>query len=428
MDFKGTVKSLRRAHRAKKTVLLRGNHGIGKSAVCHMYYKMLCKEYGEELVGYEDQRLSNMDVGDLRGIPFRVLGQTYFAPPSWLPAKPTDAKRINSWLELAGEKFVGLESKPYGVLLLDEMNRAERAVLQASYELTNDRRINGIHIPDGWLVVAAVNSDTDLYDVNTMDAALINRFKVIEFNPSPEEWFRFADPMVDSNRMHPSVVAFLRAHPEKMDPSKEDLLAASKTVEPLYTRRSWTNFGEYLFTPEGETDLTDLEHNGDDGSYLLEEAAGFLGQVVARAYVNFIVNDYHTFAPKDILDRWGPTAELYIRGLKQANRIHEITGGLNTGVLAELSRRPRVLPVATVHNILAYARELPGEVLSDFYHSWMKQDKDQSDRVYDYMSVDPATQQPLRNAKGKPVYPFKELMFKATSKSKALEAAAAEVA
>jgi hypothetical protein len=423
MDFKETIKVLKRAHRAKKTVLLRGNHGIGKSAVVHMFYRMLCEVHGVDKVGFEDIRLSEMDVGDLRGIPFRVLGQTYFAPPNWYPVHPADAKRIDSWLGAAGEEFKPLQAKPYGVLLLDEFNRSTLEVRQTSFELSNDRRMGGIHIPDGWLLVAAINGDRDLYDVSDLDAALLNRFVVIDFNPSPEDWYKFAEHRVNDLVMHPSVLAYLRAHGEKMDPSREDIIAAAKTGEPLYTRRSWTNLGEFLAATDGEDDLTDFT-TPEGERFLQETAQGFLGANVSRAFVNYIKSDYRTLNPKDVLDHWGPQGEDYVRKLWTSGRVHELTGGLCSGVLAELKRREKVLPTNVVQNIIGFSTMLPGEVISGFYTAWCKQDRAQSDYVYDYVETDPETGKPLLNDKGKPVCPFKLLVFRALSKSEALKKSA----
>ena len=420
MDFKDTIKVLKRAHRAKKTVMLQGNHGIGKSAAAFMYYKMLCKIHGEENVGYEDIRLSEREVGDLIGIPFRVLGQTYFAPPNWYPVHPVDCKRIDTWLTEAGENFKPLQSKPYGVLVLDEFNRSAPDVQQASFELSNDRRLGGIHVPDGWLIMAAMNEDKDIYNVNELDAALLNRFIVVKFTPSPADWYRYAEYRVEAEGMHPSVLAFLRAHVEKMDPRKEDILDAARKGSPLYTRRSWTNLGEYLWTPKGEHDITDLSETGDD-AFLLESAIGFLGVDVARAFVNYIRSDYRTLTPGEVLDHWGPKAAGYIRKLVGEGRVHELTGGVVQGVLDELKRRPAVISGDLALNLLGFAGELPGEVLTDFYAQWSRQNSGQSDTLYDYVSLDPQGQPMVDPVSKRKVCPFKTLVYNASAR-KAAEA------
>jgi len=423
MDFKDTIKVLKRAHRAKKTVMLQGNHGIGKSAAVYMYYKMLCKLHGEENVGFEDIRLSEREVGDLIGIPFRVLGQTYFAPPNWYPVHPVDGKRIDSWLTEAGEHFKPLQSKPYGVLILDEFNRSAPDVQQASFELANDRRLGGIHVPDGWLIVAAMNEDKDCYTVNDLDAALLNRFIVVKFTPSREDWYRYAEYRVEADIMHSSVLAFLHAHGEKMDPTKEDIMNAARKGSPLYTRRSWTNLGEFLWTPAGEQDPTDFVHPGDEG-WLMETAIGFLGVDVARAYVNFIRSDYRTLTASEVLDSWGPKAHAYIRKLVGEGRVHELTGGVVRGVLDELKRRPPKITGQLALNILSFASILPGEVVTDMYQQWASQDRGQSDSMYDYVSLDASGNPEVDPVTKRKVCPFKTIVYNASSRKAAVGAMA----
>ena len=92
------------------------------------------------------------------------------------------------------------------ILLLDEIDRAPREVQQAAFELALDHRLNMRPLPEDWRVVSAINGDGDIYHINEMDVAFIDRFFVIKFNPSKEEWFKFA--RTDS-RIHSSVIEFL---------------------------------------------------------------------------------------------------------------------------------------------------------------------------------------------------------------------------
>ena len=129
-----------------------------------------------------------------------------------------------------------------GVLFLDEIDRAVREVQQAGFELVLDHRLNMRYLPDGWRVVSAINQDGDIYHVNEMDVAFIDRFFVILFNPTIEEWFGFARK--DKTRIHSSIIEFLLKHPKLMDPSKE--VIENHPGQKLYSRRSWEKFSEWF--------------------------------------------------------------------------------------------------------------------------------------------------------------------------------------
>ena len=88
----------------RKSVMIRGNHGIGKSAVVQAFHSHMQTMTQEEW-GIVDIRLSQQDVGDLRGIPFRINGSTFFAPPLWLPIHEDYQKQLSNWMELAGETY-----------------------------------------------------------------------------------------------------------------------------------------------------------------------------------------------------------------------------------------------------------------------------------------------------------------------------------
>ena len=70
-----------------ESIMLTGNHGIGKSQVVKLAAKKLD-------VPCIDFRLSQNDVGDLKGMPFRVGLNTVFAPPEFYPITLEDAKEL----------------------------------------------------------------------------------------------------------------------------------------------------------------------------------------------------------------------------------------------------------------------------------------------------------------------------------------------
>ena len=135
----------------KDAVLLRGPHGIGKSAVP----AERARTSGMRLL---DVRLSLFTEGDLIGVPdhkrIADTGVTTFAPPDWLHTACTEPC----------------------ILFLDEINRASPGVQNSAFQLVLDREVKGMRLHPETLVFAAIN-DAPEYSVNEMDPALLDRFE-----------------------------------------------------------------------------------------------------------------------------------------------------------------------------------------------------------------------------------------------------------
>ena len=131
-----------------------------------------------------DVRLDLLDPVDLKGFPVPNAEKTLM---KWLPA---------DFLPTSG----------HGALLLDEMNRAPHAVQGAAYQLVLDRCIGNYKLPDGWVVIAAGNRETDRSGAQRMHAALANRFKHLDYEVNVDDWAQWAR----KNDVHTDLLAFIR--------------------------------------------------------------------------------------------------------------------------------------------------------------------------------------------------------------------------
>jgi len=157
-------------------VFVWGAPGVGKSAVV----AQVAAERGLELV---DIRAPLLDPTDLRGIPAVVGDRAEWFPPSFLPR--------------AGSRA--------GVLFFDELNAAPPIVQASLYQLVLDRRVGEYQLPEGWVVVAAGNREKDRSVVFRMPEALSNRFVHLDFEPSFDDWRRWAL----ERKLNSTIVAFL---------------------------------------------------------------------------------------------------------------------------------------------------------------------------------------------------------------------------
>ena len=110
------------------------------------------------------------DPGDIIGLPRfnEETGKTEFALPWWFPTDNTPV-----------------------VLFLDELNRARPEILQVVMDLTLSRKLAGKTLPAGSQVISAIN-EGDEYQLTDLDPALVSRFNVYNFVPTPADWIYWA--------------------------------------------------------------------------------------------------------------------------------------------------------------------------------------------------------------------------------------------
>lgn len=354
-----------------KSLLIRGHLGIGKSALVKQAAAIMERQLGEP-VALVDIRLSQQDVGDLRGIPYMVGGNTFFAPPLWYPIDSQYLERQTEFLKKGGHEYVPWQTHKHGIIFLDELNRATREVLQCSFELTLDHKLGGVPIPEGWLVVAAVNHDSRVYDIHKLDPAHINRFLVVDFSPSAKEWLDYASHRTGAGQMHPSVLEYISANPSRLDPTEQDLVAASRDGSQIATRRSWTTLAEVLV--ESGTQL-----ENDEYSALLVQSC--IGPLHMASFLAFSRDRKASLPPTEVVDRWSEASRRRVLELAATGRGHELSY-LSKSVIDLLATRPSMLPDICSRNVQMFIQTLPDEIAVDFYRSWKRQNNDQASRVY----------------------------------------------
>ena len=253
----------------KDAVLLRGPHGIGKSAVP----AGVSKTTGKRLL---DVRLSLFTEGDLVGVPdherIKSTGVTSFAPPDWLHAACNEPV----------------------VLFLDEINRATPGVQTSAFQLVLDREVKGWRLHPETLVFAAIN-DSPEYNVNEMDPALLDRFVTYDLVPTHKDWLAWAT----EEGLDELIIDFIRQHPEHLRPTK--------AVEPgsiTPTQRSWARLARTLM----DNGMAPSQFGGSDSAALpagfYAVAMGYIGAPTAIAFVNFIKEYDSVISAEDIVDRW----------------------------------------------------------------------------------------------------------------------------
>ena len=359
-----------------ESILICGNHGIGKSQIV--------KQAASKLnVPCIDFRLSQNDVGDLKGMPFHVNGRTVFAPPEFFPLREADAIQLKEFLGLTTEITKGRYGDK-GILFLDEINRANREVQQAAFELVLDRRLNLRALPDGWRVVSAINDEDDIYTVNSLDPAFLSRFFMIKFNPTVEEWLSWA---VEKG-LHPVIVDFIRRQPEMLDPTKEMLVEAStKGITKVHDRRAWHKFSNTINKlvadyEKGDLDKDPLGKETAAVNWMFQVAGGYVSTIAQSAFKKFLETDYQALDANIIINKWTDDIADKIKDIVAKNRITEIAAYNELIIAWTLANVKDALNSRQSENISQYLRLVPNEAVGDYWKKWNKSQKAVSEAWY----------------------------------------------
>ncbi len=165
------------AYRARRAVLLEGPTGIGKSQIVADF----ARQSGLDVIVLD---LSLLEPPDLVGLPVIEGGRTRYASPAELPASGR------------------------GILMLEELNRAELPVMQPALQLLSARRLHGYELPPDWSCVAAINPEDGDYQVNRLDPALRSRFLQVGVRAERDTWLDWAGRA----NVHPVIARVVRDH------------------------------------------------------------------------------------------------------------------------------------------------------------------------------------------------------------------------
>ena len=196
----------------RHNIMLVGRHGIGKSEI-------LTKHYNDQGMKVVTLFLGQMsDPGDLIGLPHKdeKTGRTEFMPPYWFPV---DGEAI--------------------VLFLDELNRARPEVLQTVMDLVLNRKLAGRALPEGSRIISAVN-DGEEYQLTDLDPALVSRFNIYTFRPTPQDWLLWAE----KNGIDKRIINFITDHANMLD--GDGVNQIDRGLEKTPDRRAWKRVSDII--------------------------------------------------------------------------------------------------------------------------------------------------------------------------------------
>jgi MoxR-like ATPase len=253
----------------KISLYVHGSPGISKSAVA----RQVADKQG---MAFIDVRLSQMAPEDVRGVPFigeidhvkgliwtpplifprdlalsgiqtisytevirffNPLGNNsihYCTAPKFTVTAVTPgqtaliaASSLNDFtvrlVDATGEAAVGsvlwqVHGAARAMLALEEFNAAPPSVMAASYQLILDRRIGDYVVPDGVMIIAMGNRDSDKGVTHVIPKPVANRFIHVEMEFDYDDFFNWGS----ANAMAPEVLGFLSNFPTKANDFQPD--------------------------------------------------------------------------------------------------------------------------------------------------------------------------------------------------------------
>ena len=267
-------------------VCIWGTHGLGKTEMI----KSFASSRGWHLAYCAPAQFEEM--GDLHGIPTvhdptpnqPNSGDEYtvFAPPEWVPT-----------------------AKGPGILLLDDVNRADDRILRGIMQLLQNFEMFSWQLPAQWQIVATANPEGADYSVTPMDDAMLTRMLHFTLTFDAKAWAKWAT----AAGVDPRGIAFVLNYPETV---------TGKRTTP----RTLAHFFEQI---EGIKDLkAEIELVGT-------LAASSLDETTVAAFVSFVNDELSGLLhPNDILNaktpkEWQKRFQELAKGKEGSKRVDRIS-------------------------------------------------------------------------------------------------------
>lgn len=352
------------------TVLLSGQHGIGKSMIIKKAAKKLngemitieCSQIGEGVINGLPFAFKNPETGtsEVRFIKFSAFNKLYELQKHYFEIATTtgflngrlkmDAKTgVVSYVDENGKKeefkveddidrVIDGEDNEYKFgeklpskiraellssgeikpvfIFLDEINRADIMAQKECMNIILNRSVNGYDLPWWSEIVAAMNpvSQNSTYAVNEMDPAQLDRFLKIKVRANLDDWIEYA---LDKG-LSPDIVSGLAVSNECFIDAKDKSLTDETEMTP--SPRSWemvSNLYETIhvynkFEIKGTPVFTSEDQSEVDND-LRTLMIGKVGQVAAATILAAISNRENMIKPQEILTAKSPKIDPKVR-------------------------------------------------------------------------------------------------------------------
>lgn len=257
-----------------------GGPGIGKSQSVLQWNQEKVEAYAKRIANGEDVKPWDPNVCDVRlsmKEPVDMVGVP-------IPSKDEKGNMVTVW---ATPSIWPKDNDQYsgGVIHLDEMNQGQAAILNAAFQLIQDKALGEYKVPKGYIIIGSSNPSAYNSTVTEFSVPLSNRFSHFNIKADFDSWLNYRM----NNGGNLDVMTFLKTQDQSMlfdrqgMESKVGSLSDAMYTDIVVTPRSWEIVERVLNLPEG-TKLTD--------GFTLEEkqyyVTGRLGVALTARLFNFL--------------------------------------------------------------------------------------------------------------------------------------------
>lgn len=239
------------------------------------------------------------------------------------------------------------------ILVFDEWNRGDKAVMNAAFPAMESRRLGSVDLPDHVYIAAAMNPSEGTYIVNEAekDPAFRRRMCFIGIRTDKNVWLEWAN---GRGNIHPTVVDFVNRqdHATLLD-------TASRDAGKVYAcPASWEKVSDTVRAAEG------MVREGSQWEELYPvmrvKLAGHINEGLATEFMAFHQNNLVLVNPDDVIYAYNKRARQQVLELVNQNNhpaLARAADAVGTAI-ASCDADPEDI----VENISDFANDLPHDV------------------------------------------------------------------
>ena len=347
----------------KITMCLVGDTGIGKTPIVF--------EWAKRHNAYVHvMNFGHMSPEDVAMAMFAEDGNSYAFVPQ------ADLVRLNAEAEKRGR----------AVLFIDEWNRGDKALVNALFTLTDDRRIHDFHLHPNVLVVAAMNPSDGTYMVSQAerDHAVRKRLCFVYTTADLAGFLRHAR----SHDWHKLVPDFVQSMGQFLYDA-----GARDAGKAFACPSSWEKVSNILKAAEAnKTPLTSTAVK------ILVE--GQIGHTASQPFLEFVRDQSTVIQPADILEKYAKGGRARVAKLLgclvdgTSLRRDPSNSTVRTDIISSLNRSLAVTlfsempdPEEIADNLAPYLLDLPDELYLAFWAEHMSSESGSGRPQQDYLSA-----------------------------------------